>query len=48
MQGYVLRRVFVDEQKSQYERNYCILSGNHLYFYKDAEQLLYADTFYLK
>ena len=33
--GFISRKVFVDEQKSIYEKNYCILSGNHLYFYKE-------------
>ena len=46
--GFISRKVFVDEQKPVYEKNYCILSGNHLYFYKEQDSLLYIDYFYLK
>ena len=42
------RKVFIDEQKAVYESNYCLLSGSHLYFYKQEESLLYIDYFYLK
>ena len=43
-----MRKVYIDEHKTAYERNYCILSGNHLYFYKEQDSLLYLDYFYLK
>ncbi len=48
MQGFLERKVFIDEINQQYERNFCILSGNHLYFYKEKDSLLYIDYFYLK
>lgn len=48
VKGFLQRKVFLDEQKQAYERNYCILSGNHLYFYKEQDSLLYVDYFYLK
>ena len=48
MQGFVHRKTFIDEHKAVYERNYCIMSGNHLYFYKNQDDLLYTDCFYLR
>ena len=48
IQGFLQRKIFLDEINQQYETNYCILSGNHLYFYKEKESLLYIDYFYLK
>ena len=37
-----------DERTWSYEKNYCILSGKTIYFYKEKEQILHIDVLHLK
>lgn len=43
--GQVQKRL---DPLNQWENYFCILSGSHLYFYKDAQQNMPASHFYIK